>query len=257
MSGGDGSRNVWALVAAGLVAVVVVAALVFVASVTPLLGSPSDGGVPSGSGGGGSAPSPTPTAAGGDTPTATTPTITLPPPDDGERVLLSEPFDDERALENWTVRTNGTVGRDAGVRVVDGELRLRVFRCHEAIAERRFATDADRIRVSFAWRTAAEEWYEYPDWRLLAPNGSARNDTFVAGQVDPGGRETTEPVPVVSVRASRGFKPPGPKGRVWTASRSASVSWTRPSAGERRRGASCCCPARPGPVRASSSTRAR
>ena len=97
-------------------------------------------------------------------------------------MLLSESFDGERALENWTVRTNGTVGRDAGVRVVDGELRLRVFRCHEAIAERRFATDADRIRASFAWRTAAEEWYEYPDWRLLAPNDSARNDTLVAGR---------------------------------------------------------------------------
>jgi hypothetical protein len=160
--------NTAKLLVAALVVVSVVGAGVLVAWTVPRLGGPGDG-----------VTSPAPGTPG-------TPRTTETPPGTAAGApLLSTGFESDRPLDNWTVTAEaaGDAAESEGeVSVADGQLWLRVFRCHRVVAERDLGRVDGRLRVSFEWATAAEGWYERPDWHLVAANGSVLNYTVVEGR---------------------------------------------------------------------------
>lgn len=178
--------NAVKLLVAGLLVVIVVAAGVLVASLAPyLMGGLGTGGDPTA----------TPTADEPTTLTATktpppppmaeTPTVTFQPTASSDELRFAINFERDQALRDWQVTTasmDRTSDSEGEATVVDGQLRLRVFRCHRVVVERSLGRVEGPLRVSFDWAAAAEEWYEYPDWRLVAANGSALNYTVTAGR---------------------------------------------------------------------------
>lgn len=173
------------LLVAGLLVVIVVAAAVLAASLAPYLAPVlgTDGtATPT------SAPTAAPTTAPTDTPTSVpvaTPSGTAHQTVRGGSLPFTARFESDRALRAWTIRAEPTAGaRDSEgeAAIVDGQLELRVFRCHRVVVERRLGRVDGRLRVSFDWATEAEEWYEYPDWHLVAPNGTTLDYTVTDGR---------------------------------------------------------------------------
>lgn len=177
------SANRTKLLVAGLVVVIVIAAGVLAVSLAPaldgLLGSTDQSPPPPVSG-----DTATPVPPDGDdrpdTPTATFESAT---PTAGFGFTAT--FDRDRALRQWTVRTeptDATVASEGDVTISDGRLVLRAYKCHRVVAERRLGDPNGSFRMAFDWESEAEEWYERPGWQLVVADGSRLNYTVVEGR---------------------------------------------------------------------------
>lgn len=90
--------------------------------------------------------------------------------------MFSDDFEDGD-LSEWTTSTTS----NADVQLDGGRMRLRVYKCNTAIAERDLGTLDGTLTVSFDWENLAEQWYEGTDWQLLDGDGGAIEYELVEG----------------------------------------------------------------------------
>lgn len=99
--------------------------------------------------------------------------------------LFADDFSDGD-LSEWDISTTS----NADATVDNGRMRLRVYKCNSAIAERDLGDLSGTLTVSFDWENYSEWWYEMTDWHLLDGDGDPIEYEVVSGDdlVSPGYR---------------------------------------------------------------------
>lgn len=97
--------------------------------------------------------------------------------------IFTDDFSD--GLDNWTTQTTN----NAGVTIDNGRLRHRVYKCNTAESTHSLGEYTGTLDVSFSWESAADNWYEIPDFHLEDDAGNPIEYDVIAGRdVRPPGR---------------------------------------------------------------------
>lgn len=80
-------------------------------------------------------------------------------------------------LSEWQTSTTS----NASVRLDGARMRLRVYKCNTAIAERNLGELEGTLTVSFDWENHADNWWESTGWQLLNGDGNEIDYEVVEG----------------------------------------------------------------------------